>query len=175
MTFAVFPVRPSASAPAASPAASNPASGVGAVARQPINAHLFTAEMLAEARETEAMMQQRVLTPSLMTPWRGRRDPGQAFTHAQLNMMRFLGIDGRTCETLYVSCSVSMDEVWVNLDDSRPLRVIFICPILARRGGDKLKVLSAGGSKKWVYFDGSITKGASAKARTFSPHDMVEF
>jgi hypothetical protein len=164
VTAAPSPARPSANAPAAFPAASPPASGVGAVARQPINAHLFSAADLAEAREVESLMQQRVVVPSQSTPWRGRRDPGLAFTHPQQNMMRYLGIDGRTCETLYVSSSVGMDEVWVNLGDRRRLRVIFTCPILGRRAPDQIKVLSAGGSKKWVYADGSITK-ATARGR----------
>jgi len=152
---------PRESAPAAPPSGIQPASGVGAVARQPINADRFSAEQLAAARDLEDLIQSRKITPSNIPAWRGRRPRGETFTGPQLSMMRATGIDPASAETLLVSSAVGADEAWFPLGDRSARRVIFTCPILKRRKDEKLLVLSAGGQRKWVYADGTITKGAA--------------
>jgi len=150
---------PAPAAPVACPGDSNPASVVGAGARQPINAHLFSADQLADAQRVEDLLRNAlaIVTPSNINLWRGHRAPGQTFTAQQVRAMLVAGIEPEAVETVYVSSAVHDRELWSPKGQKAP-RLIFTCPVLDRRDGGKLQVLSAAGSKAWVYEDGTITK-----------------
>lgn len=96
------------------------------------------------------------VTPSSINPWRGVRRPDQCFTNAQLAAIRREMLDPDAVETIVVRSPATCRDMWWPAGDPTPI-YLCPCPIIGRRGTDKLKVIAPAGLAEWVWSDGSIT------------------
>lgn len=99
------------------------------------------------------------ITPSVLNAWRGSRRPGARWTIMQEQFADQHSVDLETCEAIKVRSKVSAREAWWPTGQPAPVYV-FECPVIRRRKDGHLLVLSPAGLAKWVYPDGSISKGS---------------
>ena len=102
------------------------------------------------------------VTPSSINPWRGVRRPDQCFTNAQLAAMRREALDPHLVETIVVRSPATHRDMWWPAEDPTPV-YLCPCPVIGRRGGERVHVIAPAGLAEWVWSNGSITK---ARGRT---------
>lgn len=103
------------------------------------------------------------VTPSSINPWRGVRRPDARFTNPQLAAMRREGLDPDAVETIVVRSPATHRDMWWPADDPAPV-YLCPCPVIGRRGIDRLRVIAPAGLAGWVWSDGRITKAARTAA-----------
>ena len=124
------------------------------------------AKGLPELGEREMLLPQSVIiTPSKPNAWRAARHPDQRYTGSQLAEMRRLGLDIDAIEDVIVRQAVTNREYWWGEGTAAPV-YLMPSPIVGERhrGGERqLKVIAPDGQRKWVYADGSISRGSNRR------------
>lgn len=95
-----------------------------------------------------------VINPSRAYPWYGAWRPGDRFTEAQLYIIRRLGRDPVTIDTITVHREATTREMWWPTTQLPPV-FAFDCPVLAR-GPEQVRIVAPDGTGKRIAASGWV-------------------